>query len=381
MRGGGYGLAKRKRKKDATSTDSKRQWVEREEFGATQLYFGQMEGLSLLSQEEELRLGRVIREGQNLILGLAAAEADRWEGFARLKHLTADWRSIERTSHASIEWLLAEIRSEAGAYLADQPRSLRARRLKNRLDEIEAEVAEASEKMIEGNLRLAVNIAKRHIYRGLPFTDLIQEGNLGLMKAVARYNYETGYRFSTFASWWIRQTISRAVYDQSRTIRIPVHCQELRGQDIQNLLYAQERAGRRAHHDPDSRTAGRVGGQGGRGHGRDRRVGLPGESGGDDGDVLGDFIQDDEGRDPFESAMSYELSSWPSGPWRTWNPGRSASSSCATGWRTDRNGPWKRWAGSSPFPGSGSARSKRGPSRGSRRPSPARPPQRPDKGP
>ena len=374
-------LAKRKRKKDATSTDSKRQWVEREEFGATQLYFGQMEGLSLLSQEEELRLGRVIREGQNLILGLAAAEADRWEGFARLKHLTADWRSIERTSHASIEWLLAEIRAEAGAYLADQPRSLRARRLKNRLDEIEAEVAEASEKMIEGNLRLAVNIAKRHIYRGLPFTDLIQEGNLGLMKAVARYNYETGYRFSTFASWWIRQTISRAVYDQSRTIRIPVHCQELRARIFKTYYTLKRELGgepttiqiaeRLGESEVKVAEAMAV---------IDESVSLENPVG-DDGDVLGDFIQDDEGRDPFESAMSYELVQLAKRSMENLEPREKRILKLRYGLEDGQERTLEEVGGSSPFPGSGSARSKRGPSRGSRRPSPARPPQRPDKGP
>jgi len=81
----------------------------------------------------------------------------------------------------------------------------------------------ARDHLIKANTRLVVSIAKRYIGRGVPFLDLIQEGNLGLMKAVSKYDYTRGFRFSTYATWWIRQTITRAIADQSRTIRVPVH--------------------------------------------------------------------------------------------------------------------------------------------------------------
>jgi len=117
-------------------------------------------------------------------------------------------------------------RVEAGCAAQTELRKLPLRNYINKRHELEATIHDgllAREHIIKANTRLVVSIAKKYIGRGVPFLDLIQEGNLGLMKAVEKFEYQRGFRFSTYATWWIRQTITRAIADQGRTIRLPVH--------------------------------------------------------------------------------------------------------------------------------------------------------------
>jgi len=238
-----------------------------------QAYFHSMGDISILTKDEETELAKNLEEGRNIIksivtklpiykkfeMGLENEEemmneeeradevlrltlehleevsryiksldkkVERYKGIKGLRKLIRE-KKKKGIKPIKLEALYKEVNEEYKRLEAELGVKIDDfRQMWDRISKAQQLVATAKNELITRNLRLVVNIAKNYVGRGLPLLDLIQEGNIGLMKAVDKFKYEKGFKFSTYATWWIRQAITRALIDQTKTIRVPVHMME-----------------------------------------------------------------------------------------------------------------------------------------------------------
>jgi RNA polymerase primary sigma factor len=232
------------------------------------------------------------------------------EGTRNEEH-RAEYRRQQRTCQADFK----QLEQEAGVSYKELCRTQREIVQGN----VDAEYAKRE--LVEANLRLVVSIAKKYTNRGLQFLDLIQEGNMGLMKAVDKFEYRRGYKFSTYATWWIRQAVTRAISDQARTIRVPVHMIE----NINKLLRASRQLVQELGREPSSEELA-------------QRMDIPVSSvrkvlkiaqqpislesrvGEEEDSRLGDFIQDTTGVSPADAMIRVNLKEQTASVLRTLNP-------------------------------------------------------------
>lgn len=192
-------------------------------------YLSEIGQIPVLSVEEEMNLAKIIEQGKERIRQI---EMKLSLSVRRLKRLFLQRRQEDRVTNPEVLSYLSRLSQEEKDFILVE------------IDSAEKQISEAKKRFTEANLRLVVSIAKKYIHHKVAFLDLVDEGNLGLMRAVDKFDYKEGFRFSTYATWWIRQAITRALADQSRTIRIPVYMSEIINKCIKTTRNLSQELGR-----------------------------------------------------------------------------------------------------------------------------------------
>jgi RNA polymerase primary sigma factor len=288
-----------------SSTDGEDEPHDPEE--TTTTYLREMGRFELLTPEEEGIYSRTIREGFDAIIRAIRADDSGVPEMKILKDRIDLWEKRDPSLKPKKQQL--NYMKESVARCAVKYPDIRELfELHTKIEAYVRSIEVAKDEMIRANLRLVVSIAKRYMHQGLTLADLIQEGNLGLMRAVFRFDYTKGNKFSTYASWWIRQAITRAILDKTRTIRLPVHFLELRSQFFKAFYSLLKELGREPTPVEIAKQTELP---------MDKILAILEASRepisletpiGDDDSTLGDFLENQESVSPYEAVQNRELS-------------------------------------------------------------------------
>ncbi len=274
----------------------------------TTTYLREMGQFDLLTPEEEAKYSKAIREGFNAIIIAIRTDDSETTEMKMLVERIDLWQRRDpslKPKKQQLNYMRHCVKIATSKY--EEKRQLFE--LNTKLEAYNRSIEIAKDAMIRANLRLVVSIAKRYMHQGLTLADLIQEGNLGLMRAVFRFDYTKGNKFSTYASWWIRQAITRAILDKTRTIRLPVHFLELRSQFFKAFYSLLKELGREPTPVEIAEMTDLP---------MDKILAILEASRepisletpvGDDDSTLGDFLANQESESPYDAVQNRELAS------------------------------------------------------------------------